>query len=254
MRFSNPQRRDGPGRRAAPPLADRSCQVRVSGDLALLPGGRAGCCSTPRRPHPGTVLDHEFIDRALRRLRRATPPHLGRLDWDEVASRDRADPRPRSSGSPGWCVASQRIIVCWAMGLTQHRNAVADDPGDRQLAAAAGQHRPARRRASARCAGTATSRATGRWASGRSCRPPSSTRCATSSASSRPAQHGYDTVDAIRAMRDGRRRCSSPWAATSSRPRPDTDGHRGGAAQLRADRAGVDEAEPLARGAPATRR
>ena len=33
-----------------------------------------------------------------------------------------------------------------------------------------------------------------------------------------PREHGYDTVDAIRALRDGKARSSSGWAATSSRP------------------------------------
>ncbi len=58
-------------------------------------------------------------------------------------------------------------------------------------------------RVSARSAGTATSRATARWASGRRCRSRSSMRWSESSASL-PPKHGLDAVDSIRAMRDGR--------------------------------------------------
>ena len=50
--------------------------------------------------------------------------------------------------------------------------------------------------------------------------------------------------------RDARRqgaRASWAWAATSSRATPDTARHRGGAAPRRPHRAGVDEAQPLAR-------
>ena len=100
--------------------------------------------------------------------------------------------------------------------------------------------------ASARCAATATCRATARWASGRSFSRPSSTRSGGSSASLRRGEHGYDTVEAIRAMRDGRgRRSSSPWAATSSRATPDTEVTEAALRRCRADRAGVDQAQPL---------
>ena len=63
-----------------------------------------------------------------------------------------------------------------------------------------------------------------------------------------PREHGLDTVDAIRAMRDGRAKVfmgmGGNFASATGYRR-----HGGRAAQLRADRAGLDQAEPQPRGA-----
>ena len=54
-----------------------------------------------------------------------------------------------------------------------------------------------------------------------------------SSASTPPREHGYDTVEAIRAMRDGQvEGVLRDGRQLRRAPTPDTDGHRGGAAQL----------------------
>ena len=160
IRFKNPQTPRGVlGRGTA--LADLFLQVRVNGDLALFKGhlkamlgwSRATAARGRPRVHRGSHA----------RLRRASRAHLPNSTGPKVAASGfpRARSRRRRRRRP-----SQRTIVCWAMGLTQHRNAVADDPRGRQLPAAARQHRPARRRASARCAATPTCRAIARWASG----------------------------------------------------------------------------------------
>ena len=68
-----------------------------------------------------------------------------------------------------------------------------------------------------------------------------------------PREHGFDTVESIRAMRYGRRGVLRARRQLR-RCHPGHGGDRGGDASARADRAGVDEAEPLARGAPGARR
>ena len=68
-----------------------------------------------------------------------------------------------------------------------------------------------------------------------------------SSASTSPRKHGFDTVDAIRAMRDGQ---ASVFIGDGRQLRlghPGHRGHRGRAAQLRTDGAGLDEAQPQPR-------
>ena len=76
--------------------------------------------------------------------------------------------------------------------------------GDRESAPAARADRQTAARASAPCAGTATCRATARWASGNARPKPSSMSSARSSTSRRRANHGFDTVEAIKAMHEGR--------------------------------------------------
>ena len=252
IRFKQPAEARRACSAPAPPLADRLLPIRVNGDLALLPGARPAAARRRARPPRGPCSTTRSSP-STATASTGYGAHLAELDWDEVASGDRLDPRPRSTGAE-LVLAVGRMIVCWAMGLTQHRNGGANDPGDRQPPAAPGQHRQARRRASARSAGTATSRATGPWASRKRCRPPSSTRSSGSSAS-RPPRARVDAVNAIRAMR-GRPRPGVLRHGRQLRP-----GHARTSAvteaalrELRADRAGVDEAEPLAHGAPGRRR
>ena len=202
-------------------LADLFLQIRVGGDLALSRRS-AGRCSRPRTRHPARSSTRTSSHGTPTASTTYADARSRALDWDDALEpRPGCTPERDRGGSRRIARGSQRIIVCWAMGLTQHKHAVRDDPRDRQLPAAARQHRPARRR---RLPGARALQRPGRPHHGhlRSGRPPrSSTRSAPSSASSRRAHHGYDTVDAIRAMRDGHGEgLLRRWAATSSPPRP----------------------------------
>ena len=80
-----------------------------------------------------------------------------------------------------------------------------------------------RARASARCAATPTCRATARWASTRSRRRRSSSALDREFAFTAPRPHGYDTVEAIRAMRDGRVRVFMGMGGNFVMAAPDTE-------------------------------
>ncbi len=125
-RFQNPQRPSGlvgPGTE----LADRFLQIRVNGDLALfqalgarlLAADAAAGGADAARP----VLDHDFIATHTDGFD-AYAAHLAALDPDDVAAATglTADEIDETVAE---VVAADRIIVCWAMGLTQHRNSVA---------------------------------------------------------------------------------------------------------------------------------
>ena len=128
-----------------------------------------------------------------------------------------------------------------------------DDPGDRQLPAAARQHRQARRRASARCAATPTCRATAPWASASSRPPPSSTRCATSSASSRRASTATTRSTRSARMRDGRREgVLRAGRQLRRRRRPTPTSTEAALRSAAPDRARLHQAQPLARRPGAT--
>ncbi len=121
MTFKNPQELRGIVG-SGTQLADLFCQIRVNGDLAffqaldlLLLEAEDGA--------PGTVLDHEFIAERCGGFDDYAAA-LRSLDWAEVHAATGLD-RREIEAVRDLVLDSERIIVCWAMGLTQHRNSVA---------------------------------------------------------------------------------------------------------------------------------
>src|SRR5438445_2199842 len=109
----------GPGTK----LADLFLQVRINGDVALLKGLMKEVLDAEER-RPGQVLDHEFINRYTTgfeefktALRQA---HVGDI-LDQSGIR-----KTQIEDAARIFIESERVIFCWAMGLTQHKNAVAN--------------------------------------------------------------------------------------------------------------------------------
>lgn len=102
-------------------LSDLLLQVRINGDMAVLKGIMKEMLAEEDR-RPGQVFDHEFI-RTYTAGFDDFVADLKRTSWDEIVE---------GSGVPldqireaGQMVAgAKRMICCWAMGLTQHKNAV----------------------------------------------------------------------------------------------------------------------------------
>ena len=120
-RFHNPQTPRGlagPGTQ----LADRLLPVRVNGDLAMF-AGLAKVLLALEDDAPGTVLDREFID-AYTDGFAPTAQAWRALDWTTVEAQSGLT-RAQIEQFAADVVAARSVIVCWAMGLTQHRNAVA---------------------------------------------------------------------------------------------------------------------------------
>jgi molybdopterin-dependent oxidoreductase alpha subunit len=120
-RFRNPQAARGLLGQGTV-LTDVVVPVRVNGDLALFAAlnrlllEREDAC-------PGSVLDAEFIETSCDGFEEAAAAWR-RLDvglLEQMSGIERAD----LERLVDLVVAAERIIVCWAMGLTQHRNAVA---------------------------------------------------------------------------------------------------------------------------------
>jgi formate dehydrogenase major subunit len=121
MRYKNPQKVSGwIGKGTA--LADDYLQIRLAGDQALLQAVAKRVIEA-EEAHPGTVIDREFVDRychgyeefarGLRSLDEAdvlAATGLSSAEIDAFAAR---------------YMAAERVIVTWAMGLTQHKRAVA---------------------------------------------------------------------------------------------------------------------------------
>ncbi|WP_231123527.1 FdhF/YdeP family oxidoreductase [Nocardioides sambongensis] len=115
VRFKNPQKPRGVVG-AGTELADLHLPVRINGDLALFQAIGALLLDWDE-------LDREFIARHTHGFEEYAD-HLRALDWAAVEratglSRDQIEEAARMFAD------SDATVTCWAMGITQHRNAVA---------------------------------------------------------------------------------------------------------------------------------
>jgi molybdopterin-dependent oxidoreductase alpha subunit len=105
------------------PLSSLFLPVRINGDVALLKGIMKEMLAEEDR-RPGEVLDSSFIDQHTHGFD-AFAADLRATTWEEVTTQSGID-RPLIREAAEIAIRSQRTIVCWAMGLTQHVNAVAN--------------------------------------------------------------------------------------------------------------------------------
>jgi formate dehydrogenase major subunit len=121
MRYKNPQTPRGiVGRGTA--LADQFVQVRLGGDMALLQAVSKRVLDAEAR-HPGSVLDHDFLDTYTTGLDDFAAS-LADLDEAEVLAATGVTSAEIDELADRY-VTADRVIVTWAMGLTQHKKAVA---------------------------------------------------------------------------------------------------------------------------------
>ena len=121
LAFAHPQHVSGM-LNIATPLAKTYLQVKINGDQALFRGFCKALWEEEGR-RPGTVIDHDFIARYTEE----SEAHRAIVDassWEEIERRSGID-REQIAGVARLASKTDRIICCWAMGLTQHRNAVA---------------------------------------------------------------------------------------------------------------------------------
>jgi molybdopterin-dependent oxidoreductase alpha subunit len=104
-------------------LADLFLQVRINGDVALLKGIMKELLEAEERS-PGTVLDREFISAQTSGFE-SFAQALREADWEEIVEQSGIG-REQIREAASLMARSPRTICCWAMGLTQHRNAVAN--------------------------------------------------------------------------------------------------------------------------------
>src|SRR5690349_4111519 len=103
-------------------LADLFLQVRINGDVALLKGISKAVLE--RAELDGDVLDREFIAEFTSGFEDFTTA-LREVSWEEIVAQAGVA-RNLIEEAAEIFVKSERTIFCWAMGLTQHRNAVAN--------------------------------------------------------------------------------------------------------------------------------
>jgi molybdopterin-dependent oxidoreductase alpha subunit len=126
QRFRNPQTPRGLSG-IGTQLADLHLPIRTNGDLALFQAIGALLLAADSGAgtvaHDADIVDHDFIDRHTEGFD-AWRRHLAELDWGQVLEATGLT-RGQIEAAAGMFAASKRTVICWAMGITQHRNAVA---------------------------------------------------------------------------------------------------------------------------------
>lgn len=200
-------------------LADLFLQVRINGDVALLQAIIKEVLEEEERRR-GEVLDHEFIDNYTAGFEDLTA-HIRDADWNELLEQcDVPREKIREAAKMFW--ESERTIFCWAMGLTQHKNAVANIQEIVNLMLLRGQiGKPGAGLCPVRGhSNVQGDRTVGIW------ERPTDAFLESLGAEFKfepPRKHGYDTVHAIRAMHDGKVRVFFALGGNFLSATPDTE-------------------------------
>jgi molybdopterin-dependent oxidoreductase alpha subunit len=212
MRFKNPQKARGLAGHGTK-LADRFLRVRVNGDLALFAGVNKVLAERD-------AVDHAFIDSRTDGFEAAAAAWRS-LDWDRVESLSGLS-RSRIEEFADDVIAADGVIVCWAMGLTQHRNAVETIREVMNFLLLRGNiGRPG----AGPCPVRGHSNVQGDRTMGVWEKMPDAflDRLRDEFGFEPPRAHGWDVVDSIRAMRDGKAEVFIGLGGNFAAAAPDSD-------------------------------
>jgi molybdopterin-dependent oxidoreductase alpha subunit len=104
-------------------LADLFLQVRINGDVALLKAIMKEVLDAEER-RPGQVLDQAFINSHTSGFEEFKTA-LNQVHWGDLLEQSGVT-KVKIEDAGRTFIESDRVIFCWAMGLTQHKNAVAN--------------------------------------------------------------------------------------------------------------------------------
>jgi formate dehydrogenase major subunit len=215
--FKNPQRVRGLLRGIG--LADQFLQIRVNGDLALFQGLNRLLLEHEQRS-PGRGIDRPFIDAYCEGVDDFIR-HTLDSSWSDILEATGLERREIEEVHER-VLASERIVACWAMGLTQHANAVATIREVMNFLLLGGNiGKPG----AGACPVRGHSNVQGDRTMGIHEKPADEflDRLAAEFSFAPPRASGYDTVDAIRAMRDGRVRIFMGLGGNFVAAAPDTE-------------------------------
>ncbi len=128
FRFKNPQDLKNPLHAprflfgSGEELSDLWLPIKINGDVAVMKGIMKEMLSAEQN-HPGTVFDQEFINEFTVGFD-SFIAELEAASWDDILVSSGVT-REMIRAAAEIAINSKRVICCWAMGLTQHKNAVA---------------------------------------------------------------------------------------------------------------------------------
>ena len=212
LRFKNPQKVSGVlGRGTA--LADEFAQIRVNGDLALFRALNRLLLESENGVDQDFIAEytHGFDEFAT---------DVQKTPWEDILEATGLA-REQIERIAERVLNSQRVIVCWAMGLTQHRNSVATIREVVNFLLLRGN---VGRPGAGVCPVRGHSNVQGDRTMGIYEKPAPAflDALATEFGFKPPREHGHDVVDTIRAMRDGRVKVFLALGGNFASATPDT--------------------------------
>ncbi len=200
-------------------IADLFLQVRVNGDVALLKALMCLLLEAEKRK-PGQVFDRAFIEEHTEGFE-ALIEHLEAQDIEALV---------QSCGVSGQALREAvelilrgpKIIICWAMGLTQHENGVENVREIVNLLLLRGSiGKPG----AGTCPVRGHSNVQGDRTMGIHDRPPAALleRIREVFGFEPPREHGYNTVEAIQAMLEGKAKVFMSMGGNFLQASPDTE-------------------------------
>ena len=102
-------------------LSDLFLQVKINGDVALLKAILV-ILNIKEKENPGQIFDHDFIKKQTLGYE-SLIADLEKYDLDDLIAQTGLSKESVEEAAE-LIAANKKIIVCWAMGLTQHKNGV----------------------------------------------------------------------------------------------------------------------------------
>ena len=217
IRFKDPQKVHGVVGHGVP-IADEFVQIRLGGDMALFAGlGRLLLEADDRAP--GSVVDRDFVDTHCSNFAEYEA-RTRQVDLDTVLEATGID-RAQLERVATMFAESERTVACWAMGLTQHRHAV---PMISEVTNVLLMRGMIGKPGAGLCPVRGHSNVQGDRTMGIWEKMPEEFLAALDDQFGivSPREHGVDTVDAIRAMRDGRAKVFMGMGGNFASATPDT--------------------------------
>lgn len=201
------------------PLATLFLPVKINGDVALLKGLMKEMLEREDRA-PGTILDRPFIDRYTEGFEEFAEA-LRQISWETVEEGS-GIPREDIQKAADIATEAKTIICTWAMGMTQHKNAVGNVQEIINFLLLRGNlGKPG----AGACPVRGHSNVQGDRTMGITDNPPAEflDRLGHICRFEPPRERGYDAVRAIRAMHEGRAKVFIALGGNFLSATPDTD-------------------------------
>lgn len=200
-------------------LADLHLPVRIGGDMAVVKGLMKSLLERERAAQ-GTVFDHDFITAKTDGCDELIE-QLDATSWDDIISASGLS-RAKIDEAAATIAESRSFITCWAMGVTQHSDAVAtiqDIVNLHLLRGAIG--RPGAGLCPVRGhSNVQGDRTMGIW---EKMNPVFRENVEREFSFETPERDGFDTVQSIAAMRDGRAKVFFAMGGNFVAASPDTE-------------------------------
>ena len=222
-RFTSPQHPAEMLTNSATPIAQTYYQVKIGGDLALLKGMMKWLLDADAEDLAAGgagVLDHAFIAEHTEGLE-SLREDLARTSWDEVVEHSGLS-REDIAAVARLYAGAERVILCYGMGMTQHRRGTQNVQQMANLMLLRGN-------VGKQGAGIAPIRGHSNVQGDRTVGITEKPTQALVDAIRRtygfefPLTHGHDAVEAVRAIRDGRSRALVCMGGNLAVAMPDPD-------------------------------